>query len=572
MSTPIFRVALRGEALLTHPRFNKGTAFTEKERHAFGLIGKLPYRVNSLDEQCQRAYDQLQSQTTDIGKNSFLQSMKDQNWVLFYTLLTRHLRELIPIIYTPTEAEAIANYSHLFRRSEGLYLTFPNRDSMEEDFLEATKGKNIDLFVSSDAEAILGIGDQGVGGIGISAAKSVIYSLIGGIDPSQAIAVTLDVGTNNEGLLNDPLYVGWPHERIRGKEYDDFVDQFVQLVRKHFPHSLLHFEDYGVTNAQRLLKRYRDTHAVFNDDIQGTGAVTLSTLMAAVGVTKSKLCDQRIIIYGAGSAGLGITKQLRDAMVSIDNISIAEANSKFWLIDKHGLITESLPDVREDLKEYTRKDDEWREFRTSQSGDEMSEIRLLDVVRKIQPTVLIGTSTHAGGFTREVVESMAAGCERPIIFPLSNPSKLVEVDPKEANDWTKGKALLATGSPFPPAKMPNGKDYIIAECNNALIYPGLGFGAMISNSRQMTDTMIIAGARRLASLSPALQDPDDALLPDFGDAPAINFEVAVAVAEQAIEEGSAGVDWKKEEVREKAREKLWQPVYGEYVYDEDGEK
>ncbi|KAJ3968284.1 hypothetical protein EV361DRAFT_805872 [Lentinula raphanica] len=572
MSTPIFRVALRGEALLTHPRFNKGTAFTEKERHAFGLIGKLPYRVNSLDEQCQRAYDQLQSQTTDIGKNSFLQSMKDQNWVLFYTLLTRHLRELIPIIYTPTEAEAIANYSHLFRRSEGLYLTFPNRDSMEEDFLEATNGKNIDLFVSSDAEAILGIGDQGVGGIGISAAKSVIYSLIGGIDPSQAIAVTLDVGTNNEGLLNDPLYVGWPHERIRGKEYDDFVDQFVQLVRKHFPHSLLHFEDYGVTNAQRLLKRYRDTHAVFNDDIQGTGAVTLSTLMAAVGVTKSKLCDQRIIIYGAGSAGLGITKQLRDAMVSIDNISIAEANSKFWLIDKHGLITESLPDVREDLKEYTRKDDEWREFRTSQTSDEMSEIRLLDVVRKIQPTVLIGTSTHAGGFTREVVESMAAGCERPIIFPLSNPSKLVEVDPKEANDWTKGKALLATGSPFPPAKMPNGKDYIIAECNNALIYPGLGFGAMISNSRQMTDTMIIAGARRLASLSPALQDPDDALLPDFGDAPAINFEVAVAVAEQAIEEGSAGVDWKKEEVREKAREKLWQPVYGEYVYDEDGEK
>ncbi|KAJ3836252.1 hypothetical protein F5878DRAFT_586900 [Lentinula raphanica] len=568
MSTPIFRVALRGEALLTHPRFNKGTAFTEKERHAFGLIGKLPYRVNSLDEQCQRAYDQLQSQTTDIGKNSFLQSMKDQNWVLFYTLLTRHLRELIPIIYTPTEAEAIANYSHLFRRSEGLYLTFPNRDSMEEDFLEATNGKNSGL----NFEAILGIGDQGVGGIGISAAKSVIYSLIGGIDPSQAIAVTLDVGTNNEGLLNDPLYVGWPHERIRGKEYDDFVDQFVQLVRKHFPHSLLHFEDYGVTNAQRLLKRYRDTHAVFNDDIQGTGAVTLSTLMAAVGVTKSKLCDQRIIIYGAGSAGLGITKQLRDAMVSIDNISIAEANSKFWLIDKHGLITESLPDVREDLKEYTRKDDEWREFRTSQTSDEMSEIRLLDVVRKIQPTVLIGTSTHAGGFTREVVESMAAGCERPIIFPLSNPSKLVEVDPKEANDWTKGKALLATGSPFPPAKMPNGKDYIIAECNNALIYPGLGFGAMISNSRQMTDTMIIAGARRLASLSPALQDPDDALLPDFGDAPAINFEVAVAVAEQAIEEGSAGVDWKKEEVREKAREKLWQPVYGEYVYDEDGEK
>ncbi|KAF8832854.1 hypothetical protein HHX47_DHR1001898 [Lentinula edodes] len=481
MSLPKFRVALRGEALLAHPRFNKGTAFTASERKAFGLTGKLPYRINSLDEQCQRAYDQLQSQTTDIGKNSFLQSMKDQNWVLFYSLLTRHLRELIPIIYTPTE--------------------------------------------------------------------------------------------------------GWPHERIRGKEYDDFVDKyafpksillyqlstsllsrFVQLVRKYFPHSLLHFEDYGVTNAQRLLQRYRDTHAVFNDDIQGTGAVTLSTLMAAIGVTKSKLCDQRIIIYGAGSAGLGIAKQLRDAMVSINNIPVEEANAHFWLIDKHGLIRESLPDVRDDLKEYVRKDAEWEEFQSN--GD----IKLLDVVKKVKPTVMIGTSTHAGGFTKEVVEAMAAGCDRPIIFPLSNPSRLVEVDPRDANDWTKGKALLATGSPFPPAKMPNGKDYIIAECNNALIYPGLGFGSMISQSRIMTDTMIIAGARRLASLSPALKDPDDALLPDFGDAPSVNFEVAVAVAEQAIEEGSAGVDWKKEEVREKAKERLWQPIYGEYVYDENGDK
>ncbi|KIK71481.1 hypothetical protein GYMLUDRAFT_33660 [Collybiopsis luxurians FD-317 M1] len=565
MSNPKFRVALRGDALLTNPRFNKGTAFTEQERMAFGLTGRLPYRINSLDEQCQRAYDQLNAQSSDIQKNSFLQSMKAQNWVLYYTLLRRHLRELVPIIYTPTEAEAIANYSHLFRRSEGLFLTFANRDSMEEDFLEATKGRDLDLFVSSDAEAILGIGDQGVGGIGISSAKSVIYSLIGGIDPSKALAVTLDVGTDNEDLLKDPLYVGWPHNRVRGNEYDKFVDKFVQLVRKHFPHSLLHFEDYGVTNAQRILGSYRDAHAVFNDDIQGTGAVTLSSLMAAVGVTKSELCDQRIIIYGAGSAGLGITKQLRDAMVTMDNISVEDANAKFWLLDKHGLIKESLPDVRDDLKTFARKDNEWPEFK---SGDE---VHLLDVVKKVKPTVLIGTSTHAGGFTREVIEAMAAECERPIIFPLSNPSKLVEVQPKDANEWTKGKALLATGSPFPPAKMPNGKDYVIAECNNALIYPGLGFGAMISKSRRMTDTMIIAGARRLASLSPALKDPDDALLPDFGDAPEVNFEVAVAVAEQAIEEGSAGVDWKKDEVREKAKEKLWVPVYGEYVYDVNGE-
>ncbi|KAF9040271.1 hypothetical protein BDZ89DRAFT_1060700 [Hymenopellis radicata] len=542
-STTTFRVALRGDAILTNPRFNKGTAFTTTERKEFGLVGRLPWSVCSLDEQCQRAYDQLQARDTPIRKNSFLQSLKAQNWVLYYTLISRHLHELVPIIYTPTEAEAISNYSHLFRRSEGLYLTFPFEDTMEEDFLEETRGRNIDLIVCSDAEAILGIGDQGVG---ISSAKSVIYTLIGGIDPSRSLSVTLDVGTDNEDLLNDNLYVGWPKNRVRGADYDRFIDKFVQLVRKHFPHSLLHFEDFGVTNAQRILARYRDTHAVFNDDIQGTGAVTLSCVMAAIGVTKSKLRDQRFIIYGAGSAGLGITKQLRDAMVTMDDVDEAEANKLFWLIDKHGLIKESLPDVRDDLKAFVRPDAEWQSF----AGD--AEVKLLDVVKAVKPTVLIGCSTHGGAFTEEVVKAMAATCERPIILPLSNPSRLVEVDPRDANEWTHGKALLATGSPFPPAKMPNGKDTCdIAECNNALIYPGLGFGAMLCQSRRMTDTMIIAGARRLASLSPALKDPDDALLPDFGDAPNVNFEVAVG--------------WAKEEVRERAKDKQWLPIYGDYV-------
>ncbi|KAF9492252.1 hypothetical protein BDN71DRAFT_1451813 [Pleurotus eryngii] len=572
VENPEFRVALKGGALLGSPRFNKGTAFTVKERKAFGLTGRLPSRVNTLDEQCARAWDQLMARETPIRKNSFLQSLKDQNWVLYYSLISRNLRELVPIIYTPTEAEAISNYSHLFRRSEGLYLTFCDQDTMEEDFLEQTRGRAIDLVVCSDAEAILGIGDQGVGGIGISAAKSAIYTLIGHIDPIKSLPVTLDVGTDNEDLLNDNLYVGWPHKRIRGEEYDQFVDKFVQLARKYFPHSLLHFEDFGVTNAQRLLARYRDQHACFNDDIQGTGAVTLSCIMAAIGVTKSKLCDQRFIIYGAGSAGLGIAHQLRDAIVSTDNLSPSEAAKRFYLIDKHGLIKESLGSslIRDSLYEngFVRPDEEWEGAKTNARG----EVGLLEVVRRIKPTVLIGCSTHAGAFTEEVIKTMAEGCERPIILPLSNPSKLVEVDPADANKWTEGKALIATGSPFPPTKMPNGKDYIIAECNNALIYPGLGFGAMICQSRRMTDDMIIAGARRLASLSPALEDPDNALLPDFGDAPGINFEVAVAVAEQAIEEGSAGVDWKKEDVRERAKERRWQPIYGEYVYDPEGEQ
>ncbi|KAG6812440.1 hypothetical protein H0H92_002906 [Tricholoma furcatifolium] len=581
---PQFHVALRGEALLTSPRFNKGTAFTLEERKAFGLVGRLPCQVNTLDEQCKRAYAQFLTRETPIQKNSFLGSLKAQNWVLYYSLISRYLREMIPIIYTPTEAQAISEYSHLFRRSEGLFLTLKDEDSMEEDFLEQTKNRNFDLIVCSDAEAILGIGDQGVGvSIGanqigsssdnslindegyrgkllsqfsfivlmpdskISTAKSTIYTLIGGIDPSKSLSVTLDVGTNNQDLLNDEL--------------------FVQLVRKYFPHSLLHFEDFGVTNAQRLLKIYRTTHCVFNDDIQGTGAVTLACVMAAVGVTKSKLSDQRYIIFGAGSAGMGITVQLRDAIIQLNGLEESEANKLFYLIDKDGLITDGLAattSVRDEVCPFERPDAEWSDVK----GDEGGKIRLLEVVKHVKPTVLIGCSTRAGAFTEDVVRAMAEGCDRPIILPLSNPSALVEVDPKDANEWSGGRALLATGSPFPPVTTPSGKEYIIAECNNALIYPGLGFGAILAKSLHMTDSMIIAGARRLASLSPALSDPDGALLPDFADAPQVNFEVAVAVAEQAINEGTAGVDWAKEQVREEAKKKLWLPIYGHYVYDE----
>ncbi|KAH9043660.1 hypothetical protein EDB85DRAFT_1911562 [Lactarius pseudohatsudake] len=551
------RVALRGNAILNDPHWNKGTAFTEEERKQFGLVGRLPYQVNTLDEQCQRAYDQLLSRDTPIRKNSFLQSLKEQNSVLFYQLLLRHLRELMPIIYTPTEADAIANYSHLFRRSEGLYLTFDNQNSMEEDFLEQTRGRDIDLIVCSDAEAILGIGDQGVG---ISTAKSALYTLLAGIAPTKSLPVVLDVGTNNESLINDPLYVGWRHERVRGDAYDQFIDKFVQLVRKYLPHCLLHFEDFGVTNAQRLLEIYRDKHAIFNDDVQGTGAVTLAAVMSAVGVTRSTLADQRYIIYGAGSAGLGIAHQLRDGIVQIDGVPTNKANDQFYLIDKHGLIKQSLGDlIRPSLQDFVRLDEEWEGVPTNEKG-------------RIKPTVLIGCSTHAGAFTEDVVREMAKHVDRPIILPLSNPSRLVEVDPANANDWTNGKALLATGSPFPPAKVPSGKDYIIAECNNALLYPGLGFGAVLAKARLLSDSMILAGAKRLASLSPALKDPDDALLPDFADAPSVNFEIAIAVAEQAIAEGIANVDWGDQEVRENAKNMQWLPVYGKYVYDENGEK
>ncbi|KAG6878490.1 hypothetical protein C0992_008004 [Termitomyces sp. T32_za158] len=439
---------------------------------------------------------------------------------------------------------------------------------MERDFLEQTKDRDIDLIVCSDAEAILGIGDQGVG---ISTAKSAIYTLIGGMDPSKSLSVTLDVGTNNADLLNDDLYVGWNHQRVRGEEYDRFIDRFVQLVRKYFSNSLLHFEDFGVTNAQRLLQRYRTTHSVFNDDIQGTGAVTLACVMAAVGVTKSKLSEQRYIIFGAGSAGMGIAHQLRDAIVQLNNFDESQANKLFYLVDKDGLITNELmmaTSVRAELHPFARPNAEWHGVQRDKTG----KIHLLEVVKHVKPTVLIGCSTSAGAFTEDIVKAMAAGCERPIILPLSNPSRLVEVNPKDAIDWTDGKALLATGSPFPPAKMPNRKDYIIAECNNALIYPGLGFGAILAQSRHMTDSMIIAGARRLAALSPALSDPENALLPDFVEAPHVNFEVGIAVAEQAIIEGTARVNWTEEQVRDEANKKVWKPIYEEYLYDEQGSR
>ncbi|KAI0964507.1 hypothetical protein AcW1_001314 [Taiwanofungus camphoratus] len=450
-----------------------------------------------------------------------------------------------------------------------MFLTFPNQDSMEEDFLEQTKGRDIQLFVVSDAEAILGIGDQGVGGIGITTAKSAIYTLLAGIDPSKAISVTLDVGTDNDDLLNDDLYVGWQNARVRGKAYDKFVDKFVQLVRKYHPHSLLHFEDFGVGNAKRLLDLYHDKHAVFNDDVQGTGAVTLAAMMSAVGVTKSKLADQRVVVYGAGTAGLGITRQLRDGIIQIDGLPEAEANKRFFLLDRFGLVKDSLgPNkIRDELREFVRPDAEWAGVPANDKG----EVGLLEVVKKVRPTVLIGCSTRGGAFTEEVVREMAKGTDRPIIFPLSNPSRLAEVDPKDANDWTEGKALMASGSPFPPCKNPKGgKDYIVAECNNALIYPGLGYGAMITQARTLTDTMIIAGARRLAALSPALKDPDNALLPDFSDAREVNFEIAVAVAQQAIEEGSADVSWKKDDVAEIIHKDMWRPEYADFVHDQNG--
>ncbi|WWC91722.1 uncharacterized protein L201_006669 [Kwoniella dendrophila CBS 6074] len=570
------KVGLKGPTILNNPRFNKGSAFTRDERDQLGLRGRLPFAVDTLEEQTERAYIQYQSRESDLLKNSFLASLKSQNWTLYYSLLSKHLIEMFPIVYTPTEADAIAEYSNLFRRSEGLYLSPPEFDKMEEDFLDACEGRQLDLIVVSDAEAILGIGDQGSGGIAISAAKAVIYTLTAGIDPAKALAVTLDVGTNNEKLLDNDLYVGYREKRVRGQKYDDFVDKFVGLVKKHQPNCLLHFEDFGVTNAQRLLAKYRDQLPVFNDDIQGTGAVALAALQAGIAVTKSKLADQRIIIYGSGSAGLGIARQLRDAikLESEDGkIDDKEASSKFWLMDKHGLIKKSLEKdkIRDEIEDdFIRSEDDW--------GSEEND--LLTVVKKVKPTVLIGTSTQAGAFTEEVVKEMSKHVDRPIIFPLSNPTKKCEATPKDLRQWSNNKALISTGSPFDPVDNPDeGKKYVVAECNNALIYPGLGLGAILSRSTKMTDSMIIAGSKRLSELAPALtkKDPNESLLPDFGDAPKVNFEIALSVIKASTKDKVSREDTmpnpeNEEKLREWASRKSWEPKYMEYKYDPEGLK
>ncbi|KAG8834756.1 NAD-dependent malic enzyme, mitochondrial [Serendipita sp. 399] len=569
----VCKISLQGSELLNDPQWNKGSAFTEEERQMFRLRGRLPCKVNTLEEQIKRAYDQVQQFDTDIRKNSFLESLRMQNWVLYYALIQKYLKEFMPIVYTPTEAEAISNYSHLYRRSEGLYLSFPNAATMEEDFLEQVRGRNIDLVVVSDAEAILGIGDQGVGGIAISVAKSVIYTLVGGIDPACTLPVALDVGTDNNDLLEDDLYVGWRHRRVRGKDYDEFVDKFVQLVKKHIPKGLLHFEDFGGCYVSLMLSDFlTDTETNMP---QGTGAITLAALMSAVGITNTKLRDHTIVIYGAGSAGLGIARQIRDAMVTLDEMSKEEATRRFHLVDKEGLVTKSLVDRAQHAgwAEFQRNDDE------AQDG-----VSLYDVVKRSKCTILIGTSTHAGGFTEAIVKEMTRNNAHPIILPLSNPTRLVEAHPRDIIKWSDGKALVATGSPFDACDLPNGQKAIIAECNNALIYGGIGHGAILARATKVSDGMLIAAVRRLAELSPALKSQQgesgekgsvkDAegnlppLLPDFESAPDTNFEVSIAVAECAIQEGLARIDFDPSQLREEAESFRWQPTYPRYVYVE----
>ncbi|KAF8540518.1 hypothetical protein BDD12DRAFT_734545 [Trichophaea hybrida] len=549
--------ALRGRSLLNSSFFNKGSAFTHEERKEFELQGMLPSAVHTLDEQVERAYGQYLECPTDLLKNTFMVSLKEQNVVLFYALSQKHITEIFSIIYTPTEAEAIKGYSRLFRRPDGCFLDINEPELVEEILAEWGNQDEIDYIVVSDGEEILGIGDQGVGGIAISTTKAslVLMTLCGGLHPNRTLPVILDCGTNNKELLDDELYLGLRHPRIRGKKYDDFVETFVQSVKKLFPKSVLHFEDFGLDNARRILEKYRPQLSCFNDDIQGTGVVTLAAINAAAWISKLDLLDLRMLVFGAGSAGCGIADQFRDAVVTDGHRSVEEANKQVWLIDKCGLLLQSHGDsLTSAQRPYARPDSEWEDSDTKD---------LVSIISVIKPHILIGTSTKPKAFTEAAVREMAKHIDRPIILPLSNPTRLHEAEPADIYAWTDGKALVATGSPFPPVKW-NDVEYEVAENNNSEVFPAIGLGAVLCRAKLISDKMLVAAVKALAAQSPVLKDSCKGLLPGITDVRDVGKKIAMEVIRCAVEEGLAtveGIPVNNDEFQKWVEIQMWDPAY-----------
>lgn len=544
---------LRGVEVLATPLLNKGVAFTEEEREELGLKGLLPPAVLTLDEQVRRAYEQFCSQPDDLLKNVYLTALHDRNEVLFYRLLTDHLREMLPIVYTPTVGVAIQRYSHEYRKPRGVYLSIDDPSGIEEAFSNiGATAEDIDLVVVTDGEGILGIGDWGVGGINIAIGKLAVYTAAVGIDPSRVLPVILDVGTNREDLLNNPFYIGNRHPRVTGEAYDSFIDLFVKGVCNKFPNALLHWEDFSSRNARRILDKYRDYVCTFNDDIQGTGAVSLAAVLSAVKASGVPLCEHRVVVFGAGTAGIGIADQVRDAMVRL-GLSEEEANRRFWCIDRNGLLTDNMDDLLDFQRPYAREESEVKEWKTTEV------IGLAEVVKHVQPTILIGTSTVAGAFTEEIVKEMAAHAERPIILPMSNPTPLAEAKPADLISWTEGRALVATGSPFEPVTY-NGVTYVIGQCNNALIFPGLGLGTNVARARVMTDGMFAAAAEAVASMVDTSQ-PGAPILPEVEELRNVSELVAIEVAKAAVSEGVAREELSDNDIRKAVQAAMWQPVY-----------
>lgn len=546
---------LTGYDLLNNAKLNKGGAFTQDERERFDLTGLLPIQIETLEQQTERIYAQYNEHHTDLGKNIYLNVLHDYNETLFYKTISQHLEEMLPIIYTPTVGEAVQRFSLEMRKPRGLYISYPDRHKIDQ-ILENRLPPDIDLCVVTDGGAVLGIGDQGIGGINISIAKLMVYTLCAGINPNRVLPVQLDVGTNNQHLLNDPVYLGWRNERITGQEYDDFVDQFVTSITKKFPHLMIHWEDVGRDNARRVLDRYRNEICTINGDIQTTAVVALGSILAGTLASSTPLEQHRIVILGAGTAGVGIADLIHSALIRA-GLSEKEAHDKFWLVDKDGLLTDEK-ELIAFQKPYARTKDEVTEWKLKES----TTASLYDVINNVKPTILIGCSTATGAFNEEIVKLMASHVERPIIMPLSNPTSLSEAEPENLMKWTNGKCIIATGSPFPDY-MYDGKRHRVAQCNNALAYPGIGLGAIASRARLLSDDMLWAATQALSECSPVLHDKMAPLLPKLAEAKMVSMRVALAVAEQARAEGLAQIG-KDVDLKEHIKKLMWEPKYYPY--------
>ncbi|MFG1172042.1 NAD-dependent malic enzyme [Erwiniaceae bacterium CAU 1747] len=544
-----------GPILLEFPLLNKGSAFSIEERNDFNLNGLLPETVETIEEQAERAWRQFQDFKNNNDKHVYLRNIQDTNETLFYRLLDNHLEEMMPIIYTPTVGAACEHFSEIYRRARGLFISYPNRANIEDMLQNATK-QNVKVIVVTDGERILGLGDQGIGGMGIPIGKLSLYTACGGISPAYTLPVVLDVGTNNQQLLNDPLYMGWRHPRITGEEYDNFVNEFITAVKNRWPNVLLQFEDFAQKNAMPLLERYRNEVCCFNDDIQGTAAVTLGTLLAASRAAGSKLSEQNVVFLGAGSAGCGIAEQIIAQMKS-EGLSEEEARGRVFMVDRFGLLTDKLPNLLNFQNRLVQKSERLASW--DSSNDALS---LLDVVRNARPSIMIGVSGQPGLFSEEIVREMHKHCARPIIMPLSNPTSRVEATPQDIMAWTDGNALVATGSPFAPVIWKD-KTYPIAQCNNSYIFPGIGLGVIASGATRVTDSMLMAASRALAECSPLANDGSGPVLPEVKDIQGVSKVIAMAVGKAAQLAGVAVVS--SEDVLSKAiAANFWLPQYRNY--------
>ena len=546
-------VRTRGRMILVNPMANRGTAFTHEERRALGIAGLLPSGVTTLEQQIRRSYEQYSRYVTNLSKSIFLSDLRDRNEVLFYRLVSEHVEEMLPIIYTPTIGEVIERFSHEYHGARAVFCSIDRPDLIEESLLDFGLGADeVDLVVATDAGGILGIGDQGIGGVQIAIGKLEVYTAAAGIHPRRAIPVVLDVGTDNLGLLSSDLYLGEAHTRASGERYDEFIEAFVKAVNKLFPHALLHWEDFGADNAHRILERYHDQCCTFNDDIQGTAAVVLAGVLAAVRLTGTRLSDHRIIVYGAGTAGVGVADIIRAAMVR-EGLPEEETYSRFWTFNSRGLIVKGGASIRDFQQPYARDPADLEGWEVT----DPARVSLLEAVQHIAPTILIGTSASPGSFTEQVVTAMAERCDRPIIMPLSNPTSRIEAMPEDILRWTQGAALIATGSPCSDV-LYDSQVYAIAQANNALIFPGLGLGVSVVRARRVTDAMVYASAASLAGLVNEYRR-GASLLPSIGNLRLVSATVAMAVAKMAMAEGVAEVY--PDDLVQAVYQRMWKPRY-----------